>query len=123
LDTLTFGLTFNGEDAFLTSTINTLYVGAIEPFLTHVNFFSRPNKITAQQPNQYGRQFYMYAFSTNPFGTLSSGQVNFSRIRQVLLEMNIKNSSENYPAKTFNVIALSQNVLRIENGIAGIMFR
>ena len=123
LDTLTFGLTFNGEDAFLTSTINTLYVGAIEPFLTHVNFFSQPNKITTQQPNQYGRQFYMYAFSTNPFGTLSSGQVNFSRIRQVLLEMNIKNSTLNYPAKTFNVIALSQNILRIENGIAGIMFR
>ena len=118
----TFGLTFNGEDAFLTSTINTLYVGAIEPFLTHVNFFSQPTKITAQQPNQYGRQFYMYAFSTNPFGTLSSGQINFSRIRQVLLEMNIINSSSNYPAKTFNVIALSQNILRIENGIAGIMF-
>lgn len=121
-DALTFGLTFNGEDAFLTATINTLYVGAIEPFVTHVNFFSQPRVLTAQQPNQYGRQFYMYSFSTNPFGTLSSGQINFSRIRQVLLEMNIGNTALNYPAKTFNVIALSQNILRIENGIAGIMF-
>jgi len=122
-DALTFGLTFNGEDAFLTSTINTLYVGAIEPFLTHTNFFSKPAMLTVQQPNQYGRQFYMYAFSTNPFGTLSSGQINFSRIRQVLLEMNIRNSNLNYPTKTFNVIALSQNVLRVENGIGGVMFR
>jgi hypothetical protein len=121
-DALTFGLTFNGEDAFLTATINTLYVGAIEPFLTHTNFFSQPSVLTAQQPNQYGRQFYMYSFSTNPFGTLSSGQINFSRIRQVLLEMNIGNTALNYPAKTFNIIALSQNILRIENGIAGIMF-
>ena len=120
---MTFGLTFNGEDAFLTSTINTLYVGAIEPFLTHTNFFSKPAMLTVQQPNQYGRQFYMYAFSTNPFGTLSSGQINFSRIRQVLLEMNIRNSNLNYPTKTFNVIALSQNVLRVENGIGGVMFR
>jgi hypothetical protein len=122
-DALTFGMTFNGEDAFLTSTINTLYVGAIEPFTTHTNFFSKPTMITAQQPNQYGRQFYMYSFSTNPFGTLSSGQINFSRIRQVLLEMNIKNSNLNYPSKTFNIIALSQNILRIENGIGGVMFR
>ena len=121
-DAVTFGMTFNGEDAFLTATINTLYVGAIEPFVTHVNFFSQPRVLTSQQPNQYGRQFYMYSFSTNPFGTLSSGQINFSRIRQVLLEMNIGNNALNYPAKTFNVIALSQNILRIENGIAGIMF-
>lgn len=121
-DAVTFGMTFNGEDAFLTSTTNTLYVGAIEPFTKHVNFYSQPTQITAQQPNAFGRQFYMYSFATNPFGTLSSGQINFSRIRQTLLEMNISNSDLNYPSKTFRVIALSQNVLRIENGIAGIMF-
>jgi hypothetical protein len=121
-DAVTFGMTFNGEDAFLTSTTNTLYVGAIEPFHKHINFFSKPTVITSQQPNTYGRQFYMYAFSTNPFGTISSGQINFSRIRQTLLEFNVTNSAGNYPSKTFTVIALSQNVLRIENGIAGVMF-
>lgn len=121
-DYVTFGMTFNGEDAFLTSTTNTLFVGAIEPFTKHINFFSKPNVITKQQPNVYGRQFYMYSFSRDPFGTLSSGQINFSRIRHTLLEMNIANSALNYPSKTFRIIALSQNVLRIENGIAGIMF-
>ena len=121
-DAVTFGMTFNGEDAFLTSTTNTLYVGAIEPFHKHVNFFSKPTVNTTQQPNAYGRQFYMYAFSTDPFGTISSGQINFSRIRQTLLEFNVTNSAGNYPSKTFTIIALSQNVLRIENGIAGVMF-
>jgi hypothetical protein len=121
-DAVTLGMTFNGEDAFLSSTTNTLYIGAIEPFHKHINFFSKPTVITSQQPNTYGRQFYMYAFSTDPFGTTSSGQINFSRIRQTLLELNINNSSGNYPSKTFRVIALSQNVLRIENGIAGVMF-
>lgn len=121
-DAVTIGMTFNGEDAFLTSTTNTLYIGAIEPFAKHINFFSKPTQLTAQQPNIYGRQFYMYAFATNPFGTLSSGQINFSRIRQTLLELNIVNSALNYPSKAFNVIALSQNVLRIENGVAGVMF-
>ena len=121
-DAVTFGMTFNGEDAFLTSTTNTLYVGAIEPFHKHINFFSKPTVITSQQPNTYGRQFYMYAFSTDPFATTSSGQINFSRIRQTLLEFNVTNSAGNYPSKTFTVIALSQNVLRIENGIAGVMF-
>jgi hypothetical protein len=115
-------MTFNGEDAFLTSTTNTLYVGAIEPFHKHINFFSKPTVITSQQPNTYGRQFYMYAFSTDPFATVSSGQINFSRIRQTLLEFNVTNSAGNYPSKTLGVIALSQNVLRIENGIAGVMF-
>jgi hypothetical protein len=121
-DAVTLGMTFNGEDAFLTSTTNTLYIGAIEPFHKHVNFFSKPTVITIQQPNTYGRQFYMYAFSVDPFSTISSGQINFSRIRQTLLELNINNSVGNYPSKTFRIIALSQNVLRIENGIAGVMF-
>lgn len=121
-DAVSFGMTFNGEDAFLTVTTNTLYVGAIEPFARHINFFSQPSQLTTQQPNQYGRQFYMYSFSLDPFGTVSSGQINFSRIRQVLLEMNILNSLSNYPSKTFNIIAISQNVMRIENGLGGIMF-
>ena len=121
-DAVTLGMTFNGEDAFLTSTTNTLYIGAIEPFHKHVNFFSKPSIINSQQPNTFGRQFYMYAFSLDPFSTISSGQINFSRIRQTLLELNINNTAGNYPSKSFTVIALSQNVLRIENGIAGVMF-
>ena len=112
-------MSFNGEDVFLTSTTNNLYLGSLEPFLKHVNFFSKP---PPPQQQVFGRQFYMYSFSKNPFGTISSGQINFSRIRQVLLELNIYDQYGNYPAKNFRIIALSQNILRIANGIAGIMF-
>ena len=116
---VSMGMSFNGEDVFLTSTTNNLYLGSLEPFLKHINFFSKP---PLPQQQIFGRQFYMYSFSRTPFETTSSGQVNFSRIQQVLLELNIFNSQSNYPAKNFRIIALSQNILRIENGIAGIMF-
>jgi len=116
---VSLGMSFNGEDVFLTSTTNNLYLGSLEPFLKHINFFSKP---PPPQQQIFGRQFYMYSFSRTPFETLSSGQVNFSRIQQVLLEMNIFNANSNYPPKNFRVIAISQNILRVENGIAGIMF-
>jgi hypothetical protein len=111
------GMTFNGEDAILTACTDALYVGAIEPFNHHVNFFSMPPGSTIP-----GRQFYMYAFSTNPSNGDPSGQINMSRIRNILLELNIFNSSAFYPAKQFRIIAVSQNILRVENGIAGLMF-
>jgi Major capsid protein N-terminus len=113
-DLVSFGMTFNGEDAFLTTTTNTLYVGALEPFRKHINFFSSPTMLTAQQPNVLGRQFYMYSFDP--------GHVNMSRIRQVLLEMKVRNTAGNYPSKTMHVIALNKNVMRIANGVAGIMY-
>jgi len=115
------GMTFNGEDAFLTSCTNALYVGAIEPFNHHVNFFSKP-PTTSPQPQIFGRQFFMYVFAKNPSSRNSSGAINFSRIRNVFLQLNVFNPGAVYPAKKFRVIATSQNVLRVENGIAGLMF-
>lgn len=111
------GLTYNGEDAFLASSINSLYLGSIEPFNYHDNFGSIPPYSTVP-----GRQFYMYAFSTAPSSVVSSGCINMSRIRQVLLETNMFNASGFYPQKTMRLTAINQNVLRIENGLAGIMF-
>lgn len=110
------GLTFNGEDVLTENTTDATYLGYIEPFNHHVNFRS------LDQNGIPGRQIYMYAFSTNPTGSRPSGQINFSRIRQALLRMSTFDASGYYPAKDFRVIASSQNVLRIENGIAGIMF-
>jgi hypothetical protein len=113
-DLVSLGMTFNGEDAFLASTTNTLYIGALVPFRKHTNFFSQPTVLTAQQPNAFGRQFYMYSFDP--------GHVNFSRIRQVLLEMNVRNTTSNYPSKTMNVIVTNKNVMKIANGVAGVMY-
>ena len=121
-DLASLGMTFNGEDAFLTTCTNAIYVGAIQPFNNHVNFFSSPPANAPSTISSPGRQFYMYSFSTNPSAGYSSGSINFSRIRNILLELNVFNASGYYPPKQFRILAISQNVLRVENGIAGLMF-
>jgi hypothetical protein len=112
------GLSFNGEDVFLNNTIDSMYLNSIEPLNHHMNFFSLP-----PQPQQqvYGRQFFMYSFTSDPASFAPSGHINFSRIHQALLELNI---DQNYLTtnKELRVLASSLNVLRIQDGIAGIMF-
>jgi len=100
------GLSFNGEDILSSSTMDALYLGSIEPFNHYPNFPTR--------------QFYMYSFTTQPGSALPYGHVNFSRIKQVLLTLNVEGSF--LPAKQLRIIASSYNVLRIENGLAGLMF-
>jgi hypothetical protein len=100
------GLSFNGEDIFSSKTTDALYLGSLEPFNHYPNFPTR--------------QFYMYAFTTAPGSSKPFGHVNFSRIKQALLTVNVEGSY--LPAKQLRVIASSYNVLRVENGLAGLMF-
>jgi len=100
------GLTFNGQDAVLASTVDSVYLGTIEPFNKYLNFFSRPPGSTTN-----GRQFFIYSFGP--------GQVNFSRIRNVVLDLTV---SPPRPFQQLRLVALSYNVLRIENGMGGILF-
>ena len=108
------GLTFNGQDAFLADPTDAIYLGTIEPMNHHINFFSIPPGSTIP-----GRQFFLYSFSTDPNSPNPSGQINFSRIRQILLELNEVPPG---PNQSFRVLAVSQNILRVENGLGGIMF-
>jgi len=100
------GLTFNGQDAVLASTVDSVYLGTIEPFNKHLNFFSK-----APGSTTFGRQFFIYSFEP--------GQVNFSRIRNVVLDLTI---SPPRISQQLRLVALSYNVLRIENGMGGILF-
>lgn len=99
------GLSFNGQDAFSDTTTDVIYVGTIEPFNHHVNFPTR--------------QFYMYSFASNPGSPKPSGAVNFSRINQILLQVK---TSATFFERQLRICALSYNVLRIENGLAGLRF-
>lgn len=110
-DLKSIGLSFNGQDFLSETTTDATYLGTLEPLNNHINFFS------LDLNGNQGRQFYMSALARN-----GSGQVNFSRVQQVLLTLTNYNASGYYPAKTFRIIAESQNILRVENGIAGIMF-
>lgn len=99
-------LSFNGQEFFGRDQTDALYLGTIEPYNHHRHF-----------PD---RNFYMYSFTVDPDDPRPTGQINFSRIKQVLLEVNmIPNPTL---GKNFRIYAVSFNVLRIENGIAGLLF-
>lgn len=102
---LSLGMSFNGEDVFTTDTTDTIYVGSLEPFNHYPNFPTR--------------DFYTYSFTTAVDSPKPFGQINFSRINQVLLTLN---TSPYYVPKQFRIMAKSYNVLRISDGMAGLMF-
>lgn len=101
------GLSFNGQDVFTTDTTDSLYAGEIEPFNHYPNFPQR--------------KFYMYAFTGNPTSPKPHGQINFSRIKQILLTLNC--GGQTYlPAKELRILAVNYNILRIADGLGGLMF-
>jgi hypothetical protein len=65
------------------------------------------------------REFYVYSFATDPMSAHPTGQVNFSRIRHKSLEVNCATDSA---ARSLHVYCTSYNVLRVEGGLAGLLF-
>ena len=93
------GLSFNGEEIMLNRITDATQLGVIEPFNNFINFPTR--------------NFYMKTFKS---------PINFSRIRYVLLGLNIFRSDSYYPAKQLRITAVSKNVLQINDGLGGLMF-
>ena len=110
---LTIGLTFNGQDAFSTSAVDNVYLGSLEVF--------DKRTAPAYSDGKVSSNVYMYSFSMRP-EVLSnpSGQVNMSRIKQQVLEVNL--TPDNFYSKTLNIYALNYNILRVHNGLAGLLF-
>ena len=110
---LSLGMTFNGEDAFTTSAVDNIYAGSLEVF--------DKRTAPAYSGNQPTSNIFMYSFSIHP-EVLSnpSGHVNMSRIKQQVLEINL--SPDNFYSKTVDIYALNYNILRIEHGLAGLLF-
>ena len=103
---LSFGLSFNGQEVFTTDTADALYTGDIEPF----NHY----------PNYPQRLFFMYAFTGNPKSPKPQGQINFSRIKQILLTLNC--GGQYLPAKELRILGVNYNILRIADGLGGLGF-
>lgn len=104
---VSFGLSFNGQDVFTPDTTDALYTGSLEPFNHYENYPER--------------RFFMYAFTGNPSSAKPHGQINFSRIKQVLLTL--KCGGQAYlPAKDLRVMAVNYNVLQIADGLGGLRF-
>ena len=104
---LSFGLSFNGQDVFTNDTTDALYSGTLEPFNHYPNFPQR--------------EFFMYAFAADPKSPKPSGQINFSRIKQVLLRLECGGQAY-LPAKELRVLAVNYNVLRVADGLGGLLF-
>jgi hypothetical protein len=61
----------------------------------------------------------MYSFTKQTNTPIPHGQVNFSRIRDVFIQLN----TDAYPStKQLRVVGVNYNVLSIKDGIAGLMF-
>lgn len=104
---LSFGLSFNGQDVFTTDTTDALYTADLEPFRYYPNFPQR--------------DFYMYSFTAQPWSPKPAGQINFSRIKQVLLRLNCGGQSY-LPAKELRILAVNYNILRVADGLGGLLF-
>jgi hypothetical protein len=104
---LSFALSFNGQDVFTPDTTDALYTGSIEPFNHYENFPQR--------------DFYMYAFTANPGSAKPAGQINFSRIKQILLRLNCGGQAY-LPAKDLRILAVNYNILRVADGLGGLLF-
>jgi len=96
-------LRFNGNDRFesTTETFFRLY---------------QPYKYHSSGTNNY---IYMYSFALDPENIQPSGTCNFSKIDNVVLNIDM---TPNIPEGIINVYGINYNILRIQNGMAGILF-
>lgn len=98
-------LKFNNETRINSEIANYLYLRKAQP----LNFHTR-------SPTRF---IYSYSFSIFPENSEPSGQTNMSRIINKLLNVNI--NSQAYDVQV-RVYARSFNILRIRNGLAGVIF-
>ena len=96
-------LRFNGNDRFekLAETFFRLY---------------QPYKHHSSGTNDY---IYMYSFAINPEDTQPSGTCNFSKLDNITLNLDC---SASIPSGIINVYAINYNILRIQNGMSGLLF-
>lgn len=104
-DLNSLAMNFNASEAFTDDVTDALYLNSIEPFEHYTNYPTR--------------NFYMYSFTNQTNTPRPYGQVNFSRIRDVTFRLNTNAYSS---PKQLRVIGINYNVLRIKDGIAGLMF-
>jgi len=96
-------LRFNGNDRFETTT---------ETFFR----LYQPYKYHSSGTNNY---IYMYSFAIEPENIQPSGTCNFSKLDNVVLSLDM---SPNIPEGIVNVYGINYNILRIQNGMSGLLF-
>jgi hypothetical protein len=104
-DLLATQLDFNNEMYLDPEVADSLFMYALQAMNRHTRV-----------PNRY---IYSYSFALDPENFRPTGQVNMSRIQNKLLTLKVPTSSQ---SREVRVYARSYNILRIENGLAGVLF-
>ena len=107
---ISMNMDFNGETIIDEKVADTNFMFSLQPLLHH----TRMPKVSDK------RQFYCYSFSIDPEGYTPSGQINMSRIQNKTIRFNL--SGNGGIDRYIKIYAKSYNILRIENGLAGLMF-
>ena len=96
---------FNGED-FISSTVaDDLYLGRVQFLNNHTRL-----------PDM---AIYNYSFAIDPENYIPTGQVNMSRIANQNLWLNLTPDPN---SRTVIIYAKAYNILRVQNGLAGVLF-
>ena len=103
---LNLGMKFNGQEFLSRQVVDAQY-------LQYVQTFQKYNVTPT-------RSFYVYSFANDPMNPRPTGQINMSRIKDISLELTVNPLASTY--RLLRVYAMNYNILRIENGIAGLMF-
>jgi len=98
-------LQFNGEDIISPTVADNLYLGKVQFLNNHTRL-----------PNM---AIYNYSFAIDPENYLPTGQVNMSRIMNQNFWMNF---TPNTGTRNVNIYTKSFNILRVQNGLAGVLF-
>ena len=106
-------LYFNSQPVFTSSVADAVYLGALEILDKHT--------APAFSKGVPTSNIFMYSFSLQPEHVSNpSGHVNMSRIRQQILEINIK--PDDAYEKQLSIYAVNYNILRVQYGLGGLLF-
>ena len=100
-------LTLDGEDIITEETGNVIFLKAVQGAIHH-------------SKTQLIRRFYSYSFACEPEKWYPTGQVNFSIIKEQILNLSMTPCTSY--ARQIRVYALSYNILRVGGGIASTLF-
>lgn len=105
LDHLT--LTLDGQEIITRDTGNVIFLKAVQGAIHH-------------SKTQLIRRFYSYSFALQPEEWYPTGQVNFSLVKEQLVNLSLTNCPDFN--RQVRIYALSYNILRIREGIAETLF-
>ena len=98
-------LSFNGETRISRDIASALFLRVVQPMSYHT-----------KTPSRY---FYNYSFALKPEDAFPSGQVNMSRILSKLIDIKTTASTNE---REVRIYAVNYNILRVNSGVAGVLF-